>query len=73
MSVVRCDSPGCVNQIDTDLDTEAQTPDPRHSLKGYPDLFFCTKCRARHESEADEAAVHPTEEELEALGCGGLK
>lgn len=38
----RCDAP-----VDTDFDADCYQPDPRHSLKGFPDVCVCERCRER--------------------------
>lgn len=55
MSVVRCQSPGCNRQVDTDQDTECVQPDPRYSLKPYPDLIICKPCREQMAAEQERA------------------
>lgn len=73
MSVIRCQGRNCITPIDTDLDTECVIDDPRHSLAGHPDLILCPRCRQRLADEQDAATSHPTDEELIAAGCGGIK
>jgi len=51
MSMDRCDS--CGANVDTDFDMDCYQPDPRHSLKGYPDICICERCREM-EAERDE-------------------
>ena len=47
----RCDA-----YVDTDFDCDCYVPDPRHSLKGYPDMCLCENCRYRELDEQDYAA-----------------
>lgn len=43
----------CCRPVDTDLDTDCYEPDPRMSLKGYPDICVCKWCRERQENEME--------------------
>lgn len=45
----RCDAP-----VDTDFDPDCYEPDARHSLKAFPDVCICERCRER-EAERLEA------------------
>lgn len=54
MSIDRC---RCGAIVDTDEDPECRQPDPRYSLKNYPDIFLCRGCREREEQEADQASA----------------
>jgi hypothetical protein len=53
MSMIFCQ--GCDCLIDSDDDPECFVPDPRQSLKPYPDLVLCESCRERREMEAEES------------------
>ena len=35
----------CEAYVDTDFDAECYVPDPRMSLKPYPDICLCENCR----------------------------
>lgn len=48
----------CDTYIDTDFDFDCDcyVPDPRMSLKPYPDICLCERCRERELDEQDYAA-----------------
>jgi hypothetical protein len=54
MSMDRCDR--CGAPVDTDFDLDCYQPDPRHSLKPFPDICICERCREREQDELDYAA-----------------
>ena len=59
MSMDRCQR--CDAYIDTDFDLECYQPDPRHSLKGFPDICICERCREREELYQIDADMNPPE------------
>ncbi len=50
MSIDRCSN--CGRNVDTDTDDDCYQPDPRMSLKGYPDICICKWCRDWDDDEA---------------------
>jgi hypothetical protein len=54
MSMDTCSK--CDRPVDTDFDLDCYVPDPRHSLKGYPDICICERCREREQERAEQEA-----------------
>lgn len=54
MSIDRC---RCGALVDTDADPACYQPDPRYSLKPFPDICVCAACRELDEQEADRASA----------------
>ena len=52
MSIDSCNF--CGAAVDTDKDDEAYQPDPRMSLKLYPDICVCRHCREKEEHDAEQ-------------------
>lgn len=52
MSIDRCSE--CNAPVDTDFDGDCYQPDPRHSLKGFPDICLCKRCRESDEYQIDD-------------------
>jgi hypothetical protein len=49
MSMDRCDYCGWL--VDTDDDTDCYLPDPRMSLRDFPDICVCERCRGKMEED----------------------
>ena len=57
MSMDRCHR--CDTYVDTDDDPDCYQPDPRMSLKSYPDICICERCREREIDETNHANDMP--------------
>ena len=53
MSMDRCER--CGNSVDTDFDDDCYQPDPRHSLKSFPDICVCERCRERDQIDGEQS------------------
>ena len=50
----------CFQIFNSDFDPDCFQPDPRHSLKGYPDIVICEACREKEQDDADyRASISP--------------
>lgn len=53
----------CDRPVDTDVDCDCYEPDPRHSLKGYPDICVCERCREKQQDDMDRMNDEPPSNE----------